>query len=296
MRNLKIERGALVVATDGEVGRVSHVVVDRDTRDVTDLVVDRGGREVVIPVAEIANARRDRVTLRGPRSGLAIDSFDRDQFRPVDDVAAQAESAGRPARGGTPLLDADDDAVVVGDVTSGPVTPRPPTAPSGRREELRLPVAVEKLEVEKRQVELGAIEVRKTVVTEEQSVPIELMREELHVEHLRMPDQPVTGDVADLFREGTIRVRVRGEDAVAAKQAYVTSEVVIDRKQLTERRVITDTIRKERVIADEIDFRQPAEPGERIAPRGTIDPVDAPAPYEAIDAPPPREHRPRADL
>ena len=264
MSDLKIERGALVVATDGEVGRVSHVVVDRDTRELTDLVVDWGGREVVIPVAEIASARGDQVVLRGPSSGLALDSFDRDQFRPVDDEAARQESARRAAHGGTPLLDAADDAVVVGGVPSGPVTPRPatpvpPTAGAARREELRLPVAVEKLEVEKRPVELGAIEVRKTVVTEEQSVPIELVREELHVEQLTVVDRPVAGDVADLFREGSIRVPVRGEEAVAAKEAYVTDEVVIDKQQLSERQVITDMVRKERVIADEIDYRTPAE-------------------------------------
>ena len=66
MSDLKIERGALVVATDGEVGRVSHVVVNRDTRELTDLVVDWGGREVVIPVAEIASSRGDQVVQRGP--------------------------------------------------------------------------------------------------------------------------------------------------------------------------------------------------------------------------------------
>ncbi len=60
----------------------------------------------------------------------------------------------------------------------------------------------------------------------------------------------------DAFQEGTIRVPVRGEEVVAQKQAVVTGEVVIDRERTTEREVVSDTVRKERVEVDENYQRQ----------------------------------------
>ena len=286
MRDFKIERDALVVATDGEVGRVSHVVVDPDTREVTDMVVDRGGREIVIPVTAIASARGDRIVLRGPRTGLAADTFERDQFRPVDDEEARGESQRQAVRGGTPLLDADDAAVVVGGEAAPPAPPRQARGEPASRpaDELRVPVAMERLEVEKRPVELGAIEVRKTVLTEEQSVPVELMREELHVEVIRVPDRPPTSPVADLFREGTIRVPVRGEEAFVRKQAYVTDEVIVDKEQLAERQTIADTVRRERVTVEEHEVRDTG-----VRPDPSVR-------REAPDRARPEARRPRADL
>ena len=50
--------------------------------------------------------------------------------------------------------------------------------------------AEERLEVEKRPAELGAVEVRKTVETEQQTVPVELTREEVHVEQRDVPTAP----------------------------------------------------------------------------------------------------------
>jgi len=118
--------------------------------------------------------------------------------------------------------------------------------------EIRVPVVEERLNVEKRSEELGAVEIRKDVVTEQVNVPVELRREEVHVERVDVKDRPVAvGETANAFEEATIRVPVRGEQAVVDKQAIVTGEVVIDREQTTERQNVTDTIRKERVDVDE---------------------------------------------
>ena len=118
--------------------------------------------------------------------------------------------------------------------------------------EVRVPVREERLEVEKRPVELGAVEVRKTVESEQQTVPVELEREEVHVEQRDVADRPATeADLSGAFQEGTIRVPVRGEEAVARKETVVTGEVVIDKTRTTETQQITDTLRKERVEVDE---------------------------------------------
>jgi len=79
-----------------------------------------------------------------------------------------------------------------------------------------------------------------------------VMREEVHVERVDVADRPIAaGDMPDAFKEGTIRVPVRGEEVVAQKQAFVTGEVVIERERTTETQTVSDTVRKERVEVDE---------------------------------------------
>jgi uncharacterized protein (TIGR02271 family) len=122
----------------------------------------------------------------------------------------------------------------------------------GSTGEIRVPVREERLEVEKRQGQMGSVDVHKTVESEQVNVPVELRHEEVSVNRVNVPDRPVTaGDRDDAFQEGTIRVPVRGEEAFARKEAVVTGEVVIDRDVETERQVISDTVRRERVDVDE---------------------------------------------
>jgi uncharacterized protein (TIGR02271 family) len=118
-----------------------------------------------------------------------------------------------------------------------------------RAGEIRVPVVEERVEVETRSVALGAVEVRTTVETEQQSVPVELAREEVHVHREDVAGRPATG--GDAFQEGTIRVPVRGEEAVARKETVVTGEVVIDKTRTTETQQVAGTVRREQVEVDE---------------------------------------------
>ena len=118
--------------------------------------------------------------------------------------------------------------------------------------EVRVPVSEERLDVEKRQGEMGSVDIHKEVSREQVNVPVELRHEEVTVNRVDVPDRPVAvGDAPDAFKEGTIRVPVRGEEAVARKEAVVTGEVVVDRDVVTERETISDTVRKEQVDVDE---------------------------------------------
>jgi len=124
------------------------------------------------------------------------------------------------------------------------------TAADQTQGEVRVPVAEERLNVGTREAELGEVQVRKTVSEEQQTVPVTLQREEVRVREVNTPDRPLQpGD--DAFREGTIRVPVRGEEAVVAKEAVVTGEVVIDKTRTAEQRQVSDTVRKQRVDVDE---------------------------------------------
>lgn len=117
-------------------------------------------------------------------------------------------------------------------------------------QELRVPVAEEQLQVGKREVSQGAVRVHKEVIQEQQNVPVELRRETAQVEKRDLPDRPVqAGD--DVFREGTIEIPLKGEEAVTAKEAIVTGEVVIGKTQQVEQRQVSDTIRKERVQVEQ---------------------------------------------
>jgi uncharacterized protein (TIGR02271 family) len=148
----------------------------------------------------------------------------------------------------------------------------PPIVPLAPDEEARLvaragagsaaegavvPLATERLRAETRPVELGEVQVRKSVVAEERSLPVELTYETARVEERAIPDRPATG--ADLFRAETIVVPLRGEEAVVTKEAVVTGEVVIAKDLVAERRQVIDTVRAERaeVIAREPRRRAP---------------------------------------
>lgn len=116
--------------------------------------------------------------------------------------------------------------------------------------DMRIPVSEEQLNVEKREAEIGEVQLRKTVTQEQQTVPVELTREEVHVERRDVGDRPLRpGEQA--FEESTIRMPVRGEEAVVTKEAVVTGEVVLNKEQTIERQQVADTVRKERVEVDQ---------------------------------------------
>jgi uncharacterized protein (TIGR02271 family) len=118
--------------------------------------------------------------------------------------------------------------------------------------EIRVQVREERLNVEKRQGEMGSVDIRKDVTTEQVNVPVELRHEEVTVNRVDVRDRPVAvGEMAGAFEEGTIRVPVRGEEAVVTKEAVVTGEVVINKERTTERQQVTDTVRKEVIHVDE---------------------------------------------
>jgi uncharacterized protein (TIGR02271 family) len=122
----------------------------------------------------------------------------------------------------------------------------------GESGQIRVPVVEERLNVETRQGEMGSVDIRKDVTTEQVNVPVDLRHEEVTVDRVDVQDRPVAaGDMANAFEEGTIRVPVRGEQAVVEKEAVVTGEVVIDREVETERQTISDTVRKMRVDVEE---------------------------------------------
>ena len=111
---------------------------------------------------------------------------------------------------------------------------------------VRIPEVEERLDVEKRERQAGEVRIDKRVEEERKTIPVELEREEVHVER-RDVERPLTDADKAAFEEGTIRVPVRAEEAVVRKEAVVTGEVVVDKERHTEREQVSDTVRRTHV-------------------------------------------------
>jgi uncharacterized protein (TIGR02271 family) len=121
-----------------------------------------------------------------------------------------------------------------------------------READIRVPVVEERLEVSTRPVELGEVEIRKTVEAEQVSIPVDVMRERVTVYRVDVANRPASAaELSAGFKEETIRIPVRGEEVFARKDAVVTGEVVIDRERITERETVVETIRRADVTVDE---------------------------------------------
>jgi uncharacterized protein (TIGR02271 family) len=124
--------------------------------------------------------------------------------------------------------------------------------PRERDEVLRVPEVEEHLRIERRRIALGFVEVRKTVITEQVMVPVELRRE---VVEYRLIDDPggvaTIGEAPGDLKDDAVRIPVFREKPVIQKEIVVTSEVVIDRRLTTERPTLDDTLRRATVTVDD---------------------------------------------
>ena len=114
-----------------------------------------------------------------------------------------------------------------------------------RGEAVRVPLTEEQVKVSKREVEEGAVRLRKVVKTETVNQPVELKREEVVVERVSKDDPNAIP--ADAFKEGEIHVPVKREEAVVEKTAHVTGEVKVRKEAHTDTKHVQETVRKEDV-------------------------------------------------
>ena len=113
-------------------------------------------------------------------------------------------------------------------------------------DEQAIPIAEERLRVGKREVDRGGVRVRSYVIEEPVHEQVSLRQERVQVER-RPSSGRATGEAGTLFQEQTIELNERGEEAVVAKDAVVTEEVVV--RKTAEDRVedIDETVRRTEV-------------------------------------------------
>jgi uncharacterized protein (TIGR02271 family) len=117
-------------------------------------------------------------------------------------------------------------------------------------DEQAIPVAEERLRVGKREVDRGGVRVRSYVIEEPVHEQVSLREERVQVER-RPRSGSAAGQGEPLFQEQTIELNERGEEAVVAKDAVVTEEVVV--RKTAEDRVedIDETVRRTEVDVDD---------------------------------------------
>ncbi len=273
MESISIDRDAIVMATDGELGRVKHVIVDADTREVTDLVVGRGGEEWVIPMRAVAGLDDDRIMLNGARAQFrAAPAFHRDEFQALDDKQAERESAGVATHGGAPLREADDHGVVVGDEPPADVigrragdaetvadetenedgydapNPQVRTLTGDQPEHLQL--REERLRVEKEEVEAGVVRLTKRVREWVETVDVPLREEQLVVEVLPGSGVVRFGD-QELQAGDVLEVPLLEERATVVKETVVSEDVTVRKVSAEVEEQFQETLRREELAIEE---------------------------------------------
>jgi uncharacterized protein (TIGR02271 family) len=103
----------------------------------------------------------------------------------------------------------------------------------------------EVLEPHIQSVEIGEVSIRKVVVTEEKTITVPIMREELVIErHPVSPDQPsnqrdhtdrsnqLIGRIVEIGEGETIRIPVRSEQVLIEKRPVVTEELLVGNRKV----------------------------------------------------------------
>jgi uncharacterized protein (TIGR02271 family) len=107
----------------------------------------------------------------------------------------------------------------------------------------------ERLRVGKRQVNSGRVKVRSYVIEKPVSESVNLHSETVQVE--RRPVDRAVGVGEDAFKERTIEAQATSEEAVVAKEARVTGEVLVRKEGSDRTETVKDKVRSTKVDVDD---------------------------------------------
>jgi uncharacterized protein (TIGR02271 family) len=122
-------------------------------------------------------------------------------------------------------------------------------------ESTRVPLIEEKLNVSKREVTYKEASLIKEPVTETKTVEVPLTYEELIIE--RRPPTEATTSQRELkppvsTRE-EIKIPLKREEVEVKKEPYVKEEVVVKKRRTEERKTITEEVKSERLVDDNVE-------------------------------------------
>jgi len=117
-----------------------------------------------------------------------------------------------------------------------------------------IPLREEELQPHKQLVETGEVRLRKKIVTEQKTITVSVMREELIIERHPATDstdqtdqqsnQPI-GRIVEIGEDETITIPLRAEQVTVLKQPVVIEEVVLGKRQVQETQHISGMVRRE---------------------------------------------------
>ncbi|WP_295819120.1 DUF2382 domain-containing protein [uncultured Deinococcus sp.] len=232
--------GLPAYASGEKVGTVRGALTE-DGGKLRYLIVDVGGwfstKEVLVPVG-LARIDDDRVS---------IDSMSKEQvkemseYREGQDYSSETQAADeRVLRGGTqtvPLVSMPGGQYDYRDQDASDTTYTTPQ---------KLQLLEERLQVNKQRMVAGSVEIGKRVETRTENVNVGLEREELVIERRAVSEpRPVEGNVTLGDATQTLRVDLEAETARLDKQAFVTEEVEIGKRTVTEQETLQGTVGRE---------------------------------------------------
>ena len=219
-----------------KLGTVRSAIADSTSGKIRYLVISVGNwftnKEVLVPVG----------LARIEDNGVFLDTLTKPQVQ-----AMQTYTEGMEI---TPEYQAKDEFAITGkeatlkdgayDYRDSDANSKLFTAPQ------KLQLLEERLKVEKTRTQVGEVSIGKRVETTQASVDVSLSRDEVVIERRPVTDaRPVDGVVALGAASDTIRVNLEADQAVVGKQAYVTEEVDISKRQQTETKTFTEQVGKE---------------------------------------------------
>ena len=113
-----------------------------------------------------------------------------------------------------------------------------------------IPIVEERLEIGKREVELGKVHVRKRVVEDRVGEDVALREERVRIDRSDLNQQISGADADTLFKDRTIDVTETAEEVVVAKTAFVTGEVTVAKDIDTRVERVDETVRRTEVEID----------------------------------------------
>ena len=241
----QLRQGAPVVARDGTLGRLRHVIVAPDTREVTELVVVDDGTEWLVPASAIAEATNEQITLSGRRADYQQDaSFDRDAYHVVEEDEVREETARRAERGGEPVLDAREDEVTIGQGRPERAAPAA-AADAGYRLQLR----EERLRVATERERAGEVQLGKRVVERTETAEVPLREERVVIERRPGSGEVVGGEI--IGEDESVAVDVTRERPVVEKEVVVAEEVDVRTETVQRTERVEATLRREELAVEE---------------------------------------------
>ena len=189
MYRTDIQPNAPVVAADGEAGRVTHIIVEPRTREVSELVIERAGREWLVPAGLVELTAGGAVRLRGRSDEVLTTPFDLEEFRAASRRAAgppRASDAVATAPAGAAGTEMSDGGYAPPPArrTGYPLTNamRELASQRGADGVFRIPLRREVVSVEKRWVVTEEVDVTRHVVRDAEQFTDTVRREDLVVE------------------------------------------------------------------------------------------------------------------
>jgi uncharacterized protein (TIGR02271 family) len=136
-------------------------------------------------------------------------------------------------------------------------------APTTSTDDETVTLSEERLLVDKQRVAAGAATIGKQVVSEQESVDVPVMHEELFIQ--RRPVAPGGSPTASTIGAGeTYRIPLMRDQVVVDKRTFVTEEVDIGKRAVAGTQRVSDTVRHEELVVDESGERVPADPLSRV--------------------------------